>query len=195
MRPARLWIGLYLTIGCISNTTKREVEPQANYRWPMPVPLAYRAHRLRAEWGNRTPPLAVEDVHLDCASAPGVTVNGHFLWQHVLEIEPSARDPIHTLIQHPNCVERVSRRNEHTVAGVKILLSYLFKRTCLLDPGRQRFRDGSQISSPAAYCAFPIGHVNSRLRHDFDALATPLRGRVGEVIRSHPKSSANKRAK
>jgi len=62
-------------------------------------------------------------------------------------VEPPTRDPIHTLIKHPNRVKRVSRRDKHTVASVKILLPHLFERSCLLDPGRKRLRDGSQYRS------------------------------------------------
>jgi hypothetical protein len=44
-----------------------------------------------------------------------------------LKVEPSARNPIHTIIKHPNLVKGVSRRDEHTIAGVEILFSYLFE--------------------------------------------------------------------
>ena len=79
-----------------------------------------------------------EDVLLDRAPAPGATVNGHFLRCYVLEIEPPARDSIHTHSKHPNFVKRVSRGDEHTVAGAKILLSQHFERPCLRDPDRKR---------------------------------------------------------
>jgi hypothetical protein len=97
------------------------------------------------------------NVLFDSASTPSATVNGHSLRCYALEVEPPARDPIHTLIQHPNFVKGVSGRDEHTVAGVEILLSYFFERSRLLDPGRKRLRDGSQFGTSETCCAAPIG--------------------------------------
>jgi hypothetical protein len=92
----------------------------------------------------------------DRASAPRATVDGDSLWRYSLQVEPPASDPIHTVVKHPNFVNGVFGSDEHTVARVEILLSNLFERSCVLDPGRQRFRDGNQFVSPETGCAVPI---------------------------------------
>jgi hypothetical protein len=101
------------------------------------------------------------NVLLDCASAPGATVNGHSLRLYASKIEPPSRDPIHILVKHPNFVKGVSGRDEHTVAGAEILLSYLIKRSSLIDPGRKRLRDGGQFGSSERYCVVATGKSTS----------------------------------
>jgi hypothetical protein len=113
-----------------------------------------------------------EDVLLDCASAPRATVDGHSLRRHALQVEPPARHPVHSLINHPNHVKGVSRCDQHTVAGAEILLSHRFERSCFLNPGRKRLRDGSQNRSSQTCCSVAI------------ATSTPTASRIQSSITS-----------
>jgi hypothetical protein len=96
-----------------------------------------------------------------------------------LEVEPPTRDPIHTLVKHPNYVKGVSGRDEHTVAGVEIPLSHLFERSCLLDPACKRLRDGSQCGSSETCCAVRIG--TSTRSCDVGLPGAPRRNRLRAV--------------
>jgi hypothetical protein len=97
-----------------------------------------------------------DDIPFDCASAPGATASGHSLRRYALKVEPPARDPIHTLIKYRNCVNGVPRRDEHTVASVTILVSHVFERSSVRDPGCKRLRDGDLLGSSEACCAVPL---------------------------------------
>src|ERR1700730_5096363 len=121
-------------------------------------------HANLSNWSssNGVPKLKVkstrsENVQLDCTSAPGATVNGHSLRRNSMQVEPPARHAIHTRVNHPNFVKGVSGGDEDTVTGVEIDLSYLFERSCLVNPGLKRLRDSSQISFSETCCTFPIG--------------------------------------
>ncbi len=77
-------------------------------------------------------PTSSEDVLLDCASAPGATVDSHSLRRNPLPVEPSAPDPIETITKHPDPVHGIPRRNQHTIAAKELFLPQLFKRGRLL---------------------------------------------------------------
>ena len=132
----------------------------------------YHSNLSNSSGQNRVPelhakPACSQYVVLDCAPAPGATVNRDSLRRNAVQIEPPARNQIHAFIKHPNCVKGVFRRDVHSVARVEILLAHLVKRSGLLRPGRQRLRDRGQCGVLQHMLLQHNPHVNSRYAAQF----------------------------
>src|SRR5262249_46671798 len=80
-------------------------------------------------------PASGNDVLLDCTPAPSATIDPHPLRRLTLAVKPSSPNPVQPLAEHPDRIKGVPRRDQHTIATVNIPLSYLFKRSPLLDDG------------------------------------------------------------
>ena len=135
----------------------------------------YHSNRSNSSGENRVSelhakPACSQYVVLDCAPAPGATVNRDSLRRNAVQIEPPARNQIHAFTKHPNRVKGVSRRDVHSVARVEILLAHLFERSGLFCPGRQRLRDRGQCGVLYDMLRRSNSHVNSGTRPNFSSL-------------------------
>lgn len=65
-----------------------------------------------------------------------------------MPVKPPAPNPVPPIAEHPDRIKGVPRSDQHTIATVKIPLSYLFKRSRLLDYAFKGVRDESQFVAP-----------------------------------------------
>jgi hypothetical protein len=80
------------------------------------------------------------NVLLNGTAAPRAAIDGRSLRRCALSVEPSAA-------KRPERIERIPRRNHHTVARAQVLLSDLLQGTRVVGNCFQRLGDAGQVSS------------------------------------------------
>jgi hypothetical protein len=88
------------------------------------------------------------NVLLDGAAAPGAAIDTHSLRRCALSVEPSAPNQEVPIAKRPERIERIPRRNHHTVARAQVLLSDFLKGSRMVGDCFQRLRDAGQVSIP-----------------------------------------------
>jgi hypothetical protein len=108
-----------------------------------------------SNWGgeNSIPKLQPEaersnNVLLDGAAAPSAAIDAHSLRRGALSVEPSAPNQELPFAKRPERIERIPRRNHHTVARAQVLLSDLLKGSRMVGNCFQRLKDAGQVSVP-----------------------------------------------
>jgi hypothetical protein len=88
------------------------------------------------------------NVLLDGAAAPRTAIDAHFLRRCALSVEPSAPNPEVLIAKRPERIERIPRRNHHTVARAQVPLSDLLKTTRVVCNCFECLGDAGQVSIP-----------------------------------------------
>jgi hypothetical protein len=121
------------------------------------------------------------DVLLDGATAPCAAIDAYSLRRRALSVEPSAPNQELPFAKRPERIERVSRRNHHTVARAQVLLSDLLKGSRMTGNGFQRLRNAGH----GAILGRDWGQVNqegrSPLGHRFGLLGALRTTRIAVV--------------
>jgi hypothetical protein len=88
------------------------------------------------------------DVLLDGAAAPRAAIDAHSLRRCALSVEPSAPNQEVPTAKRPERIERIPRRNHHTVARAQVSLSDFVKGSRIVGNCFQGLKDGGQVSIP-----------------------------------------------
>ena len=96
------------------------------------------------------------NILLDGAAAPRAAIDAHSLRRCALSVEPSAPNQEVPIAKRPECIERIPRRNHHTVARPHVLLSDLLKGLRVVGNCFQRLRDAGH----GAILGRALGQVN-----------------------------------
>ena len=87
------------------------------------------------------------NVLLEGTAAPRAAIDAHSLRRCALSVEPSAPNPEVPTAKRPERIERIPRRNHHTVARAQVLPSDLLKVTRVVGNCFQRLGGAGQVSS------------------------------------------------
>jgi len=82
----------------------------------------YRVPKFQAK------PTSSNNVMLDCLTAPSAAVDCHSLWGFADAVKPASPNPVGTVVENPNRVERILGGYQHPITAVEFAFSDLFKR-------------------------------------------------------------------
>jgi hypothetical protein len=88
------------------------------------------------------------NVLLDGAAAPRATIDAHPLRRCALPVEPSAPNQEVPIAKRPERIQRIPRRNHHTVARTQVSLSDFIKGTRMVGDRFERLDDAGQNLNP-----------------------------------------------
>ena len=88
-----------------------------------------------------------EDVAADHAATPGASRDGDSHRRHPLPVEPSAADAVGRVLENPDRIDRVFRRDEHAVPAAQVRLANRPRRSRLLHDRVDRAYEGDQAAS------------------------------------------------